>query len=106
MIFIIFLEPKLLIRPATQTQHNTTLFTSSLSDCLIKIKTTSKKNREVVVLYNCTKQQQQVALITLPPPSEVARPEMPRDSVLSTGRVDEEEWVTVFGYVASPLADS
>ncbi|EMS50230.1 hypothetical protein TRIUR3_11638 [Triticum urartu] len=42
-------------------------------------------------------QQQQVALITLPPPREVARPEMPRDSVLSTGRVDEEEWVTVFG---------
>ena len=46
-------------------------------------------------------QQLQVALITLPPPREVARPEMPRDSVLSTGRVDEEEWVTVFGYVAS-----
>jgi hypothetical protein len=44
-----------------------------------------------------------VALITLPPPREVARPEMPRDSVLSTGRVDEEEWVTVFGYVWSLL---
>ncbi|XP_037412083.1 nuclear pore complex protein NUP35-like [Triticum dicoccoides] len=44
-------------------------------------------------------QQQQVALITLPPPREVARPEMPRDSVLSTGRVDEEEWVTVFGFL-------
>ncbi|KAK1662790.1 hypothetical protein QYE76_050949 [Lolium multiflorum] len=44
-------------------------------------------------------QQLQVALITLPPPREVARPEMPRDSVLSTGRVDEEEWVTVFGFL-------
>lgn len=44
-------------------------------------------------------QQQKVALITLPPPREVARPEMPRDSVLSTGRVDEEEWVTVFGFL-------
>uniref|UniRef100_A0ACD5VGZ0 Uncharacterized protein n=1 Tax=Avena sativa TaxID=4498 RepID=A0ACD5VGZ0_AVESA len=44
-------------------------------------------------------QQLQVALITLPPPREVARPEMPRDSVLTTGRVDEEEWVTVFGFL-------
>ncbi|KAK3159816.1 hypothetical protein QOZ80_1BG0051410 [Eleusine coracana subsp. coracana] len=43
-------------------------------------------------------QQQQVALITLPPPREVARPEMPRDSVPTAGRVDEEEWVTVFGF--------
>lgn len=47
--------------------------------------------------------QQKVALITLPPPREVARPEMPRDSAPATGRDDEEEWVTVFGYVASPL---
>jgi hypothetical protein len=51
-------------------------------------------------------QQLQVALITLPPPREVARPEMPRDSVLSTGRVDEEEWVTVFGYVLSSFCHS
>jgi hypothetical protein len=51
-------------------------------------------------------QQQKVALITLPPPREVARPEMPRDSAPAAGRVDEEEWVTVFGYVASPLANS
>lgn len=51
-------------------------------------------------------QQQKVALITLPPPREVARPEMPRDSAPAAGRVDEEEWVTVFGYVASPPAKS
>ncbi|CAO2199440.1 unnamed protein product [Urochloa humidicola] len=43
-------------------------------------------------------QQQKVALITLPPPREVARPEMPRDSAPAAGRVDEEEWVTVFGF--------
>ncbi|TVU22736.1 hypothetical protein EJB05_32453, partial [Eragrostis curvula] len=43
-------------------------------------------------------QQQKVALITLPPPREVARPEMPRNSVPAAGRVDEEEWVTVFGF--------
>ena len=47
-------------------------------------------------------QQQKVALITLPPPREVARPEMPRDSAPAAGRVDEAEWVTVFGYVTSP----
>lgn len=45
-----------------------------------------------------SQQQQKVALITLPPPREVARPEMPRDSVPAAGRVDEEEWVTVFGF--------
>ncbi|KAL5226300.1 hypothetical protein ABZP36_014565 [Zizania latifolia] len=44
-------------------------------------------------------QQQKVALITLPPPREVARPEMPRDSTPAAGRVDEEEWVTVFGFL-------
>ncbi|KAG8045602.1 hypothetical protein GUJ93_ZPchr0008g13415 [Zizania palustris] len=44
-------------------------------------------------------QQQKVALITLPPPREVARPEMPRDSTLAAGRVDEEEWITVFGFL-------
>ncbi|CAL4952201.1 unnamed protein product [Urochloa decumbens] len=44
-------------------------------------------------------QQQKVALITLPPPREVARPEMPRDSAPAAGRVDEEEWVTVFGFL-------
>ncbi|PAN32782.1 hypothetical protein PAHAL_5G512200 [Panicum hallii] len=43
-------------------------------------------------------QQQKVALITLPPPREVARPEMPRDSAPAAGQVDEEEWVTVFGF--------
>lgn len=37
------------------------------------------------------------ALITLPPPREVARPEMKKNSVpLST--IDEEEWITVYGY--------
>ena len=51
-------------------------------------------------------QQQKVVLITLPPPREVARPEMPRDSAPAAGQVDEEEWITVFGYVASPLANS
>ncbi|KAL6838785.1 hypothetical protein ACP4OV_031499 [Aristida adscensionis] len=45
-----------------------------------------------------SQQQQKVALITLPPPREVARPEMPKDSTPATGRVDEEEWVTVFGF--------
>jgi nuclear pore complex protein Nup53 len=45
-------------------------------------------------------QQQKVTLITLPPPREVARPEMPRESVPAAGRIDEEEWVTVFGYVS------
>ncbi|EEC70120.1 hypothetical protein OsI_00787 [Oryza sativa Indica Group] len=44
-------------------------------------------------------QQQKVTLITLPPPREVARPEMPKDSTPSAGRVDEEEWVTVFGFL-------
>ncbi|KAJ0075658.1 hypothetical protein Patl1_34013 [Pistacia atlantica] len=38
------------------------------------------------------------ALITLPPPREVARPEMQRNS-LPTGNLNEEEWVTVYGYV-------
>ena len=51
-------------------------------------------------------QQQKVVLITLPPPREVARPEMPRDSAPAAGQVDEEEWITVFGYVASPIANS
>lgn len=37
------------------------------------------------------------ALITLPPPWEVARPEMKKNSV-PVGRLDEEEWVTVYGY--------
>ncbi|XP_062215928.1 nuclear pore complex protein NUP35-like [Phragmites australis] len=45
-----------------------------------------------------SQQQQKVALITLPPPREVARPEIPRDSTPAAGRVDEEEWVTVFGF--------
>lgn len=37
------------------------------------------------------------ALITLPPPREVARPEMKRNSV-PVASLDEEEWVTVYGY--------
>ncbi|GAV77553.1 Nup35_RRM domain-containing protein [Cephalotus follicularis] len=37
------------------------------------------------------------ALITLPPPREVARPEMQRNCV-PVGNLDEEEWVTVYGF--------
>ncbi|KAG4154465.1 hypothetical protein ERO13_D03G059150v2 [Gossypium hirsutum] len=37
------------------------------------------------------------ALITLPPPREVARPEIQRNSV-PAGNLDEEEWVTVYGF--------
>ncbi|KDP40878.1 hypothetical protein JCGZ_24877 [Jatropha curcas] len=37
------------------------------------------------------------ALITLPPPREVARPEMQRNS-FPAGNLDEEEWVTVYGF--------
>lgn len=37
------------------------------------------------------------ALITLPPPREVARPEIQRNSI-PAGNLDEEEWVTVYGY--------
>lgn len=37
------------------------------------------------------------ALITLPPPREVARPEIQRNS-LPAGNLNEEEWVTVYGY--------
>nr|XP_043615275.1 nuclear pore complex protein NUP35 [Erigeron canadensis] len=37
------------------------------------------------------------ALITLPPPREVARPEIRRNAV-NVGNVDEEEWVTVYGF--------
>ncbi|KAA3457235.1 nuclear pore complex protein NUP35-like [Gossypium australe] len=40
------------------------------------------------------------ALITLPPPREVARPEIQRNSV-PAGNLDEEEWVTVYGYAPS-----
>lgn len=36
------------------------------------------------------------ALITLPPPLEVARPEVQRNS-LPAGNLNEEEWVTVYG---------
>lgn len=38
------------------------------------------------------------ALITLPPPREVARPEMQRNAAVPTGNFNEEEWVTVYGY--------
>ncbi|KAG0502386.1 hypothetical protein HPP92_002458 [Vanilla planifolia] len=37
------------------------------------------------------------ALITLPPAREVVRPEMHKNSLL-TGALDEEEWVTVYGF--------
>ncbi|XP_022715017.1 nuclear pore complex protein NUP35-like [Durio zibethinus] len=37
------------------------------------------------------------ALITLPPPREVARPEIQRNSI-PAGNLDEEEWVTVYGF--------
>ncbi|KAG5537754.1 hypothetical protein RHGRI_025018 [Rhododendron griersonianum] len=37
------------------------------------------------------------ALITVPPPREVARPEMQRNAV-AFGNLDEEEWITVYGY--------
>ncbi|XP_057504294.1 nuclear pore complex protein NUP35 [Actinidia eriantha] len=37
------------------------------------------------------------ALITLPPPREVARPEIQRNS-LPVGSLDEEEWVTIYGF--------
>lgn len=37
------------------------------------------------------------ALITLPPPPEVARPEVQRNS-LPAGNLNEEEWVTVYGF--------
>ncbi|KAE8669919.1 Nuclear pore complex protein NUP35 [Hibiscus syriacus] len=40
------------------------------------------------------------ALITLPPPREVARPEIQRNCV-PTGNLDEEEWVTVYGFSPS-----
>ncbi|KAL4194155.1 hypothetical protein AMTRI_Chr05g57890 [Amborella trichopoda] len=42
-------------------------------------------------------QQQTVALLTLPPPREVARPELQRNTV-PVGDLAEEEWVTVFGF--------
>ncbi|XP_024971519.1 nuclear pore complex protein NUP35 [Cynara cardunculus var. scolymus] len=41
--------------------------------------------------------RQPVALITLPPPREVARPEIQRNS-LPVGTIDEEEWVTIYGF--------
>ncbi|XP_019052907.1 PREDICTED: nuclear pore complex protein NUP35 [Nelumbo nucifera] len=37
------------------------------------------------------------ALITFPPPREVARPELQKSS-LPAGNLDEEEWVTVYGF--------
>ncbi|XWS18959.1 hypothetical protein CRYUN_Cryun32bG0089700 [Craigia yunnanensis] len=37
------------------------------------------------------------ALIILPPPREVARPEIQRNSI-PAGNLDEEEWVTVYGF--------
>ncbi|KAI3455474.1 hypothetical protein Pfo_012137 [Paulownia fortunei] len=38
------------------------------------------------------------ALITLPPPREVARPEV-KKSLVPVGNLDEEEWVTVYGFL-------
>lgn len=37
------------------------------------------------------------ALVTLPPRTEVARPELSRNP-LTAGSLDEEEWLTIFGY--------
>ncbi|KAL0354639.1 UNVERIFIED_CONTAM: Nuclear pore complex protein [Sesamum radiatum] len=37
------------------------------------------------------------ALITVPPPREVARPEV-KKSLVPVGNLDEEEWVTVYGF--------
>ncbi|KAK4427949.1 Nuclear pore complex protein [Sesamum alatum] len=42
------------------------------------------------------------ALITVPPPREVARPEV-KKSLVPVGNLDEEEWVTVYGF---SLADT
>ncbi|PIN24188.1 Mitotic phosphoprotein [Handroanthus impetiginosus] len=40
------------------------------------------------------------ALITLPPPREVARPEVKKSLVpFGNGNLDEEEWVTVYGFL-------
>ncbi|KAI3777840.1 hypothetical protein L1987_47643 [Smallanthus sonchifolius] len=41
--------------------------------------------------------RQQGVLLTVPPPREVARPEIQRNS-MPVGTVDEEEWVTVYGF--------
>ncbi|KAI3671588.1 hypothetical protein L1987_87327 [Smallanthus sonchifolius] len=41
--------------------------------------------------------RQHGVLYTLPPPREVARPEIQRNS-MPVGTVDEEEWVTVYGF--------
>ncbi|KAI3727252.1 hypothetical protein L1987_67064 [Smallanthus sonchifolius] len=46
--------------------------------------------------------RQPVALLTLPPPREVARPGIQRNS-FPVGTMDEEEWVTVYGF---SLADT
>ncbi|CAN1168414.1 Nuclear pore complex protein NUP35 [Linum perenne] len=43
---------------------------------------------------------QSTALITLPPPREVARPEIQRNQ-LPTASLDDEEWVTVYGFPPS-----
>ncbi|WOL02058.1 hypothetical protein Cni_G10777 [Canna indica] len=40
------------------------------------------------------------ALITLPPQREVARPEVRRNSVPVAGGLDEEQWITVYGFSA------
>lgn len=39
------------------------------------------------------------ALITLPPPREVVRPEIPKNSSSPIWELDEEVWITVYGYV-------
>lgn len=44
------------------------------------------------------------ALITLPPPREVARPEMKRSQLVpARDGMMEEEWVTVYGYEFSAI---
>ncbi|XP_078165029.1 nuclear pore complex protein NUP35-like [Carex rostrata] len=41
------------------------------------------------------------ALITLPPPREVVRPEIPKNSSSPVWELDEEVWVTVYGFTPS-----
>ncbi|KAL0441493.1 UNVERIFIED_CONTAM: Nuclear pore complex protein [Sesamum radiatum] len=70
---------------------------------------TPKSKSDVSTSYAGTKQEdkgkgspvegvvQPGALITVPPPREVARPEV-KKSLVPVGNLDEEEWVTVYGF--------
>lgn len=44
------------------------------------------------------------ALITVPQLREVARPEIQRNAVATFGNLDEEEWITVYGYCLNFLS--